>query len=46
MKFGENKSKKETHWKYDTANNILYVHDAKVVDRLVKGGAPSDLFES
>ena len=46
MKFGENKWKKETHWKYDTANNILYVHDEKVVDQLVKGGAPSDLFES
>jgi len=46
MKFGGNKWNKETHWKYDTANNILYVHDAKVVDRLVKGGAPSDLFES
>ena len=46
MKFGGNKWKKETHWKYDTANNILYVHDAKVVDILVKGKAPSDLFES
>ena len=46
MKFGENKWKKETHWKFDTANNILYVHDEKVVDQLVKGGAPSDLFES
>jgi hypothetical protein len=46
MMFGENKWKKETHWKYDTADQILYVHDEKVVDILLKGGAPSDLFES
>jgi hypothetical protein len=46
MTFGENKWSKETHWKYDTNNEILYVHDEKVVDVLVNGGAPSDLFES
>ena len=46
MTFGENKWSKETHWKYDTDNEILYVHDEKVVDVLVNGGAPSDLFES
>ncbi len=46
MTFGENKWKKETHWKHDSDNNIIYVNDASVVDLLLKGGAPSDLFES
>ena len=46
MMFGEDKWKKETHWKYDGTDNILYVHDKKIVDLLVKGRATSDLFES
>jgi len=46
MTFGENKWKKETHWKYDDMDKILYVHDANIADLLIKGGAPSDLFES
>ena len=46
MTFGQNKWKKETHWKHDSDDNILYVHDENVIDILLKGGAPSDLFES